>query len=464
MTLQRLPAGAVYALAVLGLLLAAVAGAVHAGNGDPAEAFGGAAAGMAGLVIVIASLLARPAWPLSLGLAFAAFSGHWGDMSIPVPLDRVLVLSGIGSALVRKWHEEKGLHTRPIDWLLVVVGGYAICSAVIAGTIDESSPRFNLLDRFSLIAFVAFYVAPFAFREVRDRQILLGALVTLGGYLGLTALIETTGPRGILLPRYIDDPFVGTHFDRARGPFAEAAANGMILYACAIAAVIAAIQWRDRRLKGIAIAVAGLCMLGTLLTVTRAIWIGTIAGTIIALLAARETRRFMAAAVVGGAAVVLVAFATIPGLQAQAEERSENDRPVWARQNSNAAALRMLEEKPTLGFGWGTYRTESPNFYRQADDYPLVFIRDVHNLYLGNAVELGLLGAGLWLFALVWAIGGGITMRGPPDLRPWKIGLLGMTCMYLVVGSTTPLSFTLPTLLIWAWAGICWVQRPARQP
>jgi hypothetical protein len=69
-----------------------------------------------------------------------------------------------------------------------------------------------------------------------------------------------------------------------------------------------------------------------------------------------------------------------------------------------------------------------------------------------------LLGAGLWLFALIWAIGGAATKRGPPDLRPWKIGLLGMACMYVVVGSTTPLSFTMPTLLLWTWAGICWVE------
>jgi O-antigen ligase len=383
-------------------------------------------------------------------------------MGIPVPFDRVLVLSGIASALVREWRERQALRTRPIDWLLVVVGGYALCSAVLAGTIDESSPRFNLLDRFSLVAFLAFFVAPFAFRDARDRQILLGTLVALGGYLGLTALIETVGPRSVLVPAYIDDPLVGIHFDRARGPFAEAAANGMILYACAIASVIAALTWRDRRLRGTAVAVAALCLLGTLLTVTRAIWIGTVAGTIIALLAARETRRYVPGAVVAGAAVVLVAFAAIPGLQAQAEERRENDRPVWARQNSNAAALRMLDEKPTFGFGWGTYRTESREYFRQAEDYPLVFIRDVHNLYLGNAVELGLFGAGIWLFALVWAVGGGITRRGPPDLRPWKIGLLGMACMYLVVGSTTPLSFTLPTLLLWTWAGICWIEPPGR--
>src|SRR5688572_14282447 len=338
------------------MLLAALAGAARTGTGNPADAFQGAVVGMAGLVAVVTSLLVRPAWPLSIGLALAAFSGHWDEMNVPIPLDRVLVASGIASALARKWREEGIIRTRPIDWLLVVVGAYALCSAVFAGTIGESSPRFNLLDRFSLVAFVAFFVAPFAFREARDRQILLGTLVALGGYLGLTALIETVGPRSILVPSYIDDPLVGTHFDRARGPFAEAAANGMILYACAVAAVIAALTWRDRRLRGIAIGIAGLCLLGTLLTVTRAVWIGTIGGTVITLLVARETRRFIPAVAVAGAGIVLLAFAAIPGLQSQAEERTENDRPVWARQNSNAAAMRMLEEKPTFGFGWGTYR------------------------------------------------------------------------------------------------------------
>ena len=99
MTLRRLPAGAVYALAALALLLAAVAGAARVEPEGSADVFEGAAAGMAGLVIVVAALLARPAWPLSLGVALAAFSGHWGDMSVPVPLDRVLILSGIASAL-----------------------------------------------------------------------------------------------------------------------------------------------------------------------------------------------------------------------------------------------------------------------------------------------------------------------------------------------------------------------------
>ena len=458
MTARPIPRAALYAAAALALVAAAAAGAARAGTSTPTDAFEGALAAMAALLLVVVSVLTRPAWPLSLGLALAVFSGHWDEMDVPLAVDRLLVFSAVVSVLAREWRAKpEGLRTQPIHWLLAVTAVYALGSALFAGTLDQSSPRFNLLDRFSLIAFVLFFVAPFAFREARDRQILLGTFVALGGYLGLTALIETTGPRGILVPRYIDDPFIGTHFDRARGPFAEAAANGMLLYACAIVSVIAALSWRDRRLRGIAIAVAGLCLLGTLLTVTRSVWLGTIAGSIAALLVARETRRYVPSAIAAGAAIVLIAFATIPGLQEQASERRSNDRPVWDRQNSNAAALRMLEEKPAFGFGWGTFRVRAIDYYRQSEDIPLTFIQDVHSVYLNNAVELGLVGAGLWAFALIWAIGGAITHRGPPELRPWKIGLVGFTCMYLVVAGTTPLSFTLPTLVIWTWAGMCWI-------
>jgi O-antigen ligase len=294
------------------------------------------------------------------------------------------------------------------------------------------------------------------FREARDRQILLGVLVALGAYLGLTALIETTGPRGLLIPRYIDDPTVGIHFDRARGPFAEAVGNGLVLYACAVASVIAAIEWKTPTLRRGALLVASLCLLGTLLTVTRAVWLGVIVGTIVALLWAHETRRFAIPAVVIGVTGVLLAFAAIPDLQVRADRRQNDQRPLWDRKNSDSAALRMVDARPLLGFGWGKFRTESADYYRQADDYPLTRVRDVHSVYLANAVELGLVGTALWLAALVWAIGAGVLRRGPPDLRPWQIGLLAVAVSYAVAAATTPLSFTLPTLLMWAWAGLCW--------
>ena len=419
---------------------------------DTFEVAGGA---IAGLGVVAIAITVRPAWPLSIGLALGAFSGHWDEMGAPIALDRLLLASAIVSVLVReRIRSPDALRTRPIDWLLALVAIYAVGSALIVDTFELERVRFALLDRLSILGFVLFFVAPKAYRHARDRQILLGALVALGAYIGLTAVFEEIGPEALIFPGYINDPSVGTHIDRARGPFAEAAANGLVLYACVIASVMAAFTWRDPRWKKVAIFVAGLCALGILLTVTRAAWIAGGIGTLVALLTVRELRQLVVPGIAVVGAGVLLAFAVIPGLQDEASDRAGDDQPIWDRQNSNAAAVRMLADRPLLGFGWGRFPAESGAYYRQGPDYPLTFVFDLHNVYLANAVELGLIGALLWLVATVVAVVGSITRRGPPDLRIWKIGLIAWSVCYAVSALSTPLGFALPTWLLWTWAGI----------
>lgn len=456
---RALPASRRAMLLLFGLgAMLALGGIVAAGarNGTAGtEIFDQVAGGVTAVGAVAIALCVRPAWPLSIGLMLGAFNGHWDTMNVPVALDRLFIGTAIVSVLVReRIRSPHALRTRPIDWLLMLVAIYAVGSSLLADTMQYREIRFALLDRLSLLGFVLFFVAPKVYREARDRQIFLGALVALGAYLGLTALFETTGPEALVVPGYITDPAVGTHSDRARGPFAEAAANGLILYAACIASVIAAFTWRDRRWRRVAMVVAGLCALGILFTVTRAAWIAGGAGTIVALLAIREGRRFVVPVVALVGVGVLLAFAVVPGLQGQAESRADDEKPLWDRRNSNAAAMRMLAERPLLGFGWGRFTAESFEYYRQPYDYPLTFVGDLHNLYLANAVELGLIGGLLWLFAVVVAVVGSIMRRGPPDLRPWKLGLIAWATCYAVSALSTPLGFALPTLLLWTWAGI----------
>jgi putative inorganic carbon (hco3(-)) transporter len=306
---------------------------------------------------------------------------------------------------------------------------------------------------------VLFFVAPRVYRGERERQVLLGTLVALGGYLGLTALLETTGPEALVFPQYILDPAIGTHADRARGPFAEAGANGLMLFFCGVAAALAVMRWRDRRARGAAGLVVLLCALGVLLTVTRAAWLGAVVGTLAALLVARETRRYIVPAIAVGAVGALLAFALIPGLQDRADKRANDQYPLWDRKNSNAAALRMIAAKPVLGFGWGRFATDSFGYYRQSPDYPLTYVDHVHNVYLGNAVELGLLGALLWLGVVAVVAVGSVLRRGPPEMRMWKLALVALVVGYAVVATTTPLGFTAPTLLLWTWAGLAWGER-----
>jgi O-antigen ligase len=376
-------------------------------------------------------------------------------MGAPIALDRLLVTSAIVSTLVReRIRSPDALRLRPIDLLLALVAIYAVGSSLIANTFQFEPVRFALLDGLSILGFILFFVAPKVYREERDRRILLGALVGLGAYLGMTAVFEEIGPSALIFPDYIDDPRVGTHHDRARGPFAEAAANGLVLYACVIASTMAAVIWRDPRWKKFAIFVAGLCALGILLTVTRAAWIAGGGATVLTLIVVRQTRPFAIPAVAVVGVGVLLAFAVIPGLQDEASDRAGDDQPLWDRQNSNAAALRMLADRPLLGFGWGRFPVESGEYYRQGPDYPLTFVRSLHNVYLAHAVELGLIGALLWLVATIVAVVSSITRRGPPALHLWKIGLIAWGICYAISALSTPLGFALPTWLLWTWAGV----------
>jgi O-antigen ligase len=425
-------------------------------SGDRATAFETGASVVVGLALLGFVLLARPAATISLAIALTVFSTHWSDMGVPVSLERVVLVIGIVTGLVRARQAapDHRLRTRPIHWLLGLAALYALISSIVTGTIGQTAATYGLLDRFGFIPFAMLFVAALVFREPRDRNLLLGTLVALGAYLGLTALFETVGPSSLVIPHYINNPVLGIHQDRARGPFLEAGGNGLALYMCGVASIVAVFTWRDRRWRIVAFVVAALCALGVLFTLTRAIWIGAIAGSVLALLGVRSMRRFLIPALAVGFVLVLGALATVPGLQSQVNKRTSDQSPIWDRNNSNRAAERMVQARPFVGFGWGRFPTDSADYYRQNPNYPMTLVAEVHNVYLSNAAELGLIGGGLWLLALVAAIGGAVFRRGPPELDPWRIGLIGVAVAWGVAAASEPGGVVMPTLLLWTWAGV----------
>jgi O-antigen ligase len=88
----------------------------------------------------------------------------------------------------------------------------------------------------------------------------------------------------------------------------------------------------------------------------------------------------------------------------------------------------------------------------------------LHNVFLSNAVELGLIGAFVWLVALVGAVGAPIVRPPPPGMRAWRAGLLAIALMWLVVANFAPLANVFPNLLLWTWAGVLWTRKPAVTP
>lgn len=415
-----------------------------------------------------------PAWIFSAAIVAFIFNGNWSQLGLPslIAPDRFLVAVAIASLLFagRAAHERPKLRIEGIHKLLAVVILYAVVSAFVSGTLFAQSGGYKLLDRLGLLPFVLFLLAPIAFREARQRSILLGTLVGLGAYLALTALFETTGPHALVFPRYILDENVGLHAGHARGPFVEAEANGVALFGCGVACAIAAMTWRSAGARLLAAGIALLCGIDCLFTLQRAVWIGAAAGTMLALVAFSGMRRYLVPILAVLGVAVVASLSLVPGLQQSVSERQKDQLSIWDRQNLNDAAMRMIAARPLLGFGWDRFSNTAEPYFRQRSDIPLTSSNGpkgtnvLHSVVLSNAVELGLIGGALWLLALLLAIGGAIVKRGPPDLQPWRIGLLAFATCWLVVLNLTPLPQAFPNLLLWMWAGVVvsWRYWPAR--
>ena len=428
-----------------------------------------------------------PAWTLTAAFCLSVFSGNWQPLGLPdyvhVVPDRLVLVAGVLALLLRApgARDRPAIRIEPIHWLLGVTLLVAAASALVAGTLFSNAAFFQLFDRFGIAPFAMFVLAPVAFHSDAQRKILLGALVLVGAYLGLTALFETIGPTALVFPKYVLDPELGAHLGRARGPFLEAEANGIALYFCGVAAVVASVVWRDRVMVSAAsIAVAGLCAAGCLFTLQRGVWLGAVVATLLTLAVFREVRRFLLPAVTGLAILVIGAFALISGLQSHAGQRASDQQSLWDRYNLNAAALQAAEANPVAGLGWGRFSSDGAPYFQQNPNYPLTAVGDqacteagflsarnngdaapvctqvVHNAYLSTAAELGLIGALLWVLSLVLPIGGAIIRPSGGAFQPWRIGLLALAAMWAIVVFFTPLEGPFSPMVLWAWAGIVW--------
>ncbi|HTA13391.1 MAG TPA: O-antigen ligase family protein [Solirubrobacteraceae bacterium] len=421
-------------------------------------------------LLVLAGVLAArrlwevpPATLMCVALALTVFSGAWGLIGLGgLPLDRLAILGVLLAVFLRApgiAHTPR-LQLRNVHLLMGVTVLYVVGSAAVAGTLTNETGSFTLIDQFGAAPYLVFLLAPSIFAGRRERNLLLGTLVALGGYLGITAIFESLGPHGLVFPSYI------VHVDailpeaRAGGPFQSSVGEGFATFACAVAAVIAFTQWRGLRRRYIAALVAGVSMLGCFLTQERAVWIAAALAGAVAALATKAGRRWIipctsiCALLIGGALLLS------PALASKVTGRIEYKPSVWDRQNQTAAAFRMIQERPLFGLGWNRYETDSIEYFRQSENYPLVGYsttvkpQPLHDSYLSYTVELGLIGALLWLASLFWGVGSAVLSRGPAELRPWKLGLLAVGVFFVVVSLFNPYLQAFPILLLWTWAGV----------
>ena len=288
----------------------------------------------------------------------------------------------------------------------------------------------------------------------RDRQVLLSGLFVLGIYLGITSVGEALHIHALVVPSYINDSNIGLHAHRVRGPFLEASPEGFALFTTGLAAAWVGMRTSRPALRIFCGLIVICCLLGTLGTVTRAVWIGCGVAAIVAMVIAPRVRRYTIPGVLGIAVVLVLSFLFVPGLHSQASGRADSDQPIWDRLNSDRAAVEMLEARPLLGQGFGTFAFESFPFYKRVYSHPLTFVNAVHNVYLARFAELGFLGGGLWLISLLLALCQAVRGRRSGDMVIWRVLAVAAFVNWAINAGFVPLDYAFCNGVLWLLMGI----------
>lgn len=215
-------------------------------------------------------------------------------------------------------------------------------------------------------------------------------------YLCLTAVFFLFGWRALIFPRFILDPGLGIHADRARGPFLQAVANGVAL---SLLGLLALDSFRRRKLpKLLGAALFMLLPLAILATKTRAVWLA--AGVSIVLLAItsqnNRIRRVCLCAIFAAAAGLSFVLLTMREGRTFSE-RFEEASPVEFRMALYRAGWDMIQERPLLG--WNAMEIQSQLEQRIDEFHQEAFY--FHNTFLEVTVAYGLVGLGLYVWLIV---------------------------------------------------------------
>jgi putative inorganic carbon (hco3(-)) transporter len=384
-------------------------------------------------------------------------SGHSSELGLNLPLGPDRILFGASAVLFvfDRRFPLRGLRWGSVHLLAGLTVAVAALSALSHDSLTTSYGFFAILDRLAIPYFI-FTFAPLAFRRTEDRLLILRTMALVGIYLGLTAVFELLGPHSLVWPRYILNPSIGIQFGRARGPFAESEADGLTLVAafwCAV--VLARVSW-GRWWRHVAAASIALSMTGALLSLTRSVWFGMLFGFLLVAVVNPKVRRWL----IGGAAITAV-IATVALLGSQTlldkfDTRLHDDRSVFDRRNTDAAAIRAMKEHPLTGVGWVQFMSVSGQYVRQDPDYPVTATDiEVHNVVLSRTAELGIPGGFLWTATAL--LGAGAACLRRPRTRSsgaWRMITIGATSAWLVSAMTSPLPYPLPNTLIWLFSGI----------
>lgn len=397
-------------------------------------------AGVAALALLIwlAALLLRGG-PLPGALAVLLVGTCFGHRFfnlptgfIPLTADRLLFALVVAQTVV--WRNFAWMSPRAWGKAEFVLAALLVELALSALASDwrfqNNLPVSKLLFYYLMPAGMYWVVRQTPLSDLKARLV-FGFLALGGLYLAVTGIAEVLHWGQLVFPRYISSTLVRDFLGRARGPLMNPAANGYFLAIglCATWMWWPRFDWRGRLPL---LAATALFAAGLYATLTRCVWMGGLAMSLIvaALVLPRRWRGPVVVATMLVACAVaalqwerLMQFKRDEGQSGREVAESARLRPVLA-----VVAWRMFLDRPVFGCGFGHYREK---FVEVLDDRSSEFPLDTsrryvqHNVFLGLLTETGVVGVGLFMMLLgYWVADAWKLWRSSAPLWKRQIGLL----------------------------------------
>lgn len=377
------------------------------------------------------SLLATSvlAWGLACAIILGSVFGYdfFNQKVAGIPLTSERFLVGLLVAAAVFWISQGRLtvpRLQPVDLFLLFFIG------LIAFNLVTTDWRFR--SNKPLAQFIFYYLMPLGLyglarlvgHEKHTWTVLRWTMVTLGVYLGCTAVCETREWSSLIFPRYIITSSEIEFLGRGRGPFLNPVGNGIYMItslACGLT------LWRTAgfRLRlGLAVIYLVL-MAGIFCTLTRSIWLA--AAPVMAGYIWKQSTWQWRGIFVAGFPVAVGILLVVAGDKFNAIKR---DKHVSVEDMKESASLRpllalvaqkMIVDRPILGYGLGQYpKHAKPYHFRDAGGVPLqkVLVYVQHNTFLAYAVELGLLGLTAYLITIGLFLWMSLRLLLTPSLLP----------------------------------------------
>lgn len=384
------------------------------------------------------------------------------------PADRVVFLLLLAVATVRLLLRCDRVKMHSASWPI-----FGLLLLGIWGALGQpyDAKAWSVLAAQWIVPVTMFHLGASIFRTADSQRKLEWFSIAVLLYLALTSGLWLLHLEALILPQWILNESVGIHFDRARGPFLQAVANGVCLNVLAIVALHA---WdrqpatyphgsRFPKRGALAALLLVVTPLALLATKTRAVWLAASFSAALLILFARGRRSrraalglVLVAAVAGSLAWVLQSR---PG---ELTERLQERSPVEFRLDMYRAGWQMFTEKPLLG--WGSDANIQPEIERRLSSFhPEYYI--FHNTFLQLAVQYGVVGVLLyaWLLVVLFRLGSGANFRQTALACPfgagfglmWRI----MLCVYLLNASVVVMSYQFLNGYMFTIAGILAAQQ-----